>query len=132
MPDFLADCAFQNIDEPVLIAHAENDWDIPNFHADVLFNAFLDRVLPGLKLPQSALQVTPEDRDTLSASLEKRKVVRRRIVEHIGMGDFGYIERFWDKTKERNVTLVKAKYGGHDYLGVQEGVQDAMGHMFGL
>lgn len=116
----------------MLIAHAENDWDIPHSHSDVLFNAFLDGVLPELKLPESAVRATREDYEVMSASLAKRRVVREKLVDHFDMGDFGYIERFWDKTKKRNVTLVKAKHGGHDYLGVQEGVQDAMGHMFGL
>ena len=113
----------------MLIAHAKNDWDIPDFHADVLFNAFLDGVLPRLKHSHGTLQETP---DALSVSLEERRAVKRKITKHIDMGNFGYIDNFWDRTKNRNVTLVKAKYGGHDYLGVQEGVQDAMGHMFKL
>lgn len=116
----------------MLIAHAENDWDIPDFHADVLFNAFLDGALPRLKNPHGTLQETPEERDALSVSLEKRRAVKRKIAKHVDMKNFGYIDNFWDRTKNRNVTLVKAKYGGHDYLGVQEGVQDAMGHMFKL
>lgn len=116
----------------MLIAHAENDWDIPHTHSDVLFDAFLDGMLPKVKLPESAARATKKDYDAMSASQEQRSAAREKLVDHIDMGDFGYIERFWDKTKKRNVMLVKAKHGGHDYLGVQEGVQDAMGRMFGL
>jgi abhydrolase domain-containing protein 12 len=122
----------QSINGPVLIAHAENDWDIPDFHSDVLFDGFLDGVLPELTLPEKALRATREDYEAISASLKKRQWARQKIVHHVDMGGFGYIDTFWDKNKERNVTLVKSKYGGHDYLGVQEGVQDAMGRLFGL
>ncbi|KXN88127.1 Monoacylglycerol lipase ABHD12 [Leucoagaricus sp. SymC.cos] len=121
-----------NINGAVLIAHAENDWDIPHSHSDVLFNAFVDTVLPEPKLPKKAMRATKEDYDAMTTLLEKRRVVREKVVDYIGMGGFGYIERFRDGEKKRNVTLVKTKYGGHDYVGVQEGVQDAMGRMFGL
>lgn len=92
----------------------------------------MDGILPRLKHSHGALQETSEERDALTVSLEKRRTVKRKVAKHIDMGNFGYIDSFWDKTKNRNVTLVKAKYGGHDYLGAQEGVQDAMSHMFKL
>lgn len=116
----------------MLIAHAENDWDIPHSHSDVLFNAFLNGVLPELKLPRDAIRATKEEYEAMSSSMDKRQRAREKVVKRIDMEGFGYIESFWDKTKERNVTLVKTLYGGHDYLGVQEGVQDAIGRMFGF
>ncbi|KAJ3576297.1 hypothetical protein NP233_g544 [Leucocoprinus birnbaumii] len=124
--------AVPTIDGPVLLAHAEDDWDIPHTHSDVLFNAFLDDVLPEVKLPESVFRATTEERDALSSSLERRRIIREKLVDHIDMGGFGYIDSFYDEAKRRNVTLVKTKYGGHDYEGVQEGVQDAMGRLFDL
>ncbi|KAF9454841.1 alpha/beta-hydrolase [Macrolepiota fuliginosa MF-IS2] len=124
--------AVPNIDAPVLIAHAENDWDIPHTHSDVLFNAFLDGVLPELDLPANTIRVKPEEYHAMTSSIAKRQATREKLVTRTDMAGFGYTESFWDGTKERNVTLVKTLYGGHDYLGVQEGVQDAIGHMFGF
>lgn len=117
---------------PVLIAHAENDWDIPDSHSDALFSAFLEGELPELKLPAVPIQATKEEFDLMSSSLEARQKVRDRTVKRTNMGGFGYVESFWDASKERTVTLVKTVYGGHDYIGVQEGVQDVMGQMFGF
>lgn len=115
-----------------MIAHAENDWDIPDSHSDVLFNAFLNAVLPELKLPANAVRATREEYDMMSSSLEKRQAAREKVIKRTDMPGFGYIESFLDEKKGRKVMLVKTLYGGHDYLGVQEGVQDAIGRMFGM
>jgi len=38
----------QKLNVPLLIVHAENDWDIPHSHSQTLFDAFLDQHLPPL------------------------------------------------------------------------------------
>lgn len=117
---------------PVVIAHAEDDWDIPDSHSDALFGAFLEGELPGLKLPAVPIHASKEDLALLSSSIEARREVRGHIVRRTQMGGFGYVEKFWDESHERNVVLVKAMYGGHDHIGAQEGVQDVIGQMFGF
>lgn len=116
----------------MLIAHAENDWDIPDSHSDVLFHAFLDGVLPKLEVPGSAISATKEEYDAMSSSIKKRQAAKEKLVYRVDMPGFGHTESFWDEKKQRNVTLVKTLWGKHDYCGAQEGVQDAIGRMFGL
>lgn len=60
----------------MLIAHAENDWDIPDSHSDVLFNAFLDRVLPKVEVPGNALTATKEEYKAMSSSIKKRQAAK--------------------------------------------------------
>ncbi|EKM79328.1 hypothetical protein AGABI1DRAFT_74272 [Agaricus bisporus var. burnettii JB137-S8] len=121
-----------DIDLPVLIAHAENDWDIPDSHSDVLFNAFLDRVLPKVEVPGNALTATKEEYKAMSSSIKKRQAAKEKLVHQVDIPGFGHTESFWDEKRQRNVTLVKTLWGAHDYCGAQEGVQDAIGRLFGF
>ncbi|TEB30787.1 alpha/beta-hydrolase [Coprinellus micaceus] len=91
-----------DIKEDVLIAHAEDDWDIPHSHSDALFDAFRD------------LGLAAKDNSTVSTT---------RIT---GYGTFSQT-----KVGSRNVALLKTERGGHD-LGKVEGVQDTIGRLFGL
>jgi abhydrolase domain-containing protein 12 len=53
---------------------------------------------------------------------EKRdKIVSKTVIEN-----FGSVEEFDDATNRRKVTLVKTLAGTHDYIGVQEGLQDVI------
>jgi abhydrolase domain-containing protein 12 len=90
------------ITSDVLIAHAEDDWDIPHTHSSTLFDAFLDQG---------------------AATKSNSTVSTTRIT---GYGTFSQA-----KVGNRNVALLKTEYGGHD-LGKVEGVQDTIGRLFGL
>jgi abhydrolase domain-containing protein 12 len=120
----------QNIKAPVLIAHAENDWDIPYTHSEVLFNAFLDRYLPSLPLPENPLTATKELWSEFNAKQQARRAKRRELVIRTDFPKFGTMDEF--VADGRKVVFVKALAGGHDYLGVQEGVQDIIGRTFSL
>ncbi|KAJ3818297.1 Alpha/Beta hydrolase protein [Lentinula raphanica] len=115
----------------VLIAHAENDWDIPYTHSQVLFNAFLEPLLPNVDIPSDPVSTTKEDWSAFTAQITARKNRREAIVRTTHLPNFGIIEEFVDRGGEK-VIFVKMLEGGHDYVGVQEGLQDVIGRKFGL
>lgn len=120
----------QKIKAPILIAHAENDWDIPSSHSEVIFEAFIDPYLPSLSLLENPLAATQEEWSVFNAKKNARSAARRGLVTHTDLPNFGTTEEFiadWGK-----VVFVKTFAGGHDYLGIQEGVQDIIGRSFGI
>jgi abhydrolase domain-containing protein 12 len=120
----------QNITVPVLIAHAENDWDISDAHADILFQAFLDPILTTVESPQNSLPVSPESWHELTEQHARRKEVLDKVVRTTRIPKFGRVEEFDDG--KRKVVLVKTLAGGHDHLGKQEGLVDIIGKTFGF
>ncbi|KAM6501262.1 Alpha/Beta hydrolase fold [Amanita muscaria] len=119
--------AVPNINSSVLIAHAEDDWDIPHAHSDVLFEAFIDPLLPTVPLP---LSMTPEEWQEITRKQIERSQKRKEIVETSVIPHFGTVSRA--RVGGRSVTLVKTLFGAHDHIGEQEGVQDLIGRKFGL
>ncbi|RDB16452.1 Monoacylglycerol lipase ABHD12 [Hypsizygus marmoreus] len=122
-----------NIKCSVLIAHAEDDWDIQHAHSSVIFNAFLDRYLS--PLPDSP-HITPlhllthaHDWDTITARQAARADQRAALVTRTDVHNFGTLHEF-DNGKRR-IALLKTMRGNHD-IGRVEGVQDVIGRMFGL
>jgi abhydrolase domain-containing protein 12 len=122
--------AVPNITVPVLIAHAENDWDISDAHADILFQAFLDPILTTVESPQNSLPVSPESWHELTEQHARRKEVLDKVVRTTRIPKFGRVEEFDDG--KRKVVLVKTLAGGHDHLGKQEGLVDIIGKTFGF
>lgn len=114
----------------VLIAHAENDWDIPDSHSDVLFQAFLERYLPPLDIPSNFLAMSRQDWEIVQGRQRARQNKRNEILKSTTLMNFGRIDEFSENG--RKVVLVKTLAGGHDYLGVQEGLQDIIGRTFGI
>ena len=112
----------------MLIAHAENDWEIPDSHSDVLFQAFLERQLPLLDIPSNALVMSKEDWQVVEAQQKARHNKRNEILKSKTLANFGRIDEFSEDG--RKVVLVKTLAGGHDYLGIQEGLQDIIGRIF--
>jgi abhydrolase domain-containing protein 12 len=113
----------------VLIAHAEDDWDIPHSHSDVLFEAFLDPLLPNMVIPQEPLSLTNDEWNDFTRRQKERSLKRKEIVETTVIPNFGTVSETRDG---RSVTLVKTLVGAHDYIGEQEGLQDIIGRKFGL
>lgn len=114
----------------MLIAHAENDWEIPYTHSEVLFGAFLEPYLPEISVPQNGGTFSAEDWAHFKIQSETRSVRRSDIVQRRELRNFGTIEEF--EAEGRKVVFVKTLAGGHDYLGVQEGVQDMIRTSFRL
>lgn len=114
----------------MLIGHAENDWDIPDSHSDVLFEAFLDTHLPPVSPPEHATVMTRHQWNTFTTQQAARQNKRNELVNTTVMANFGRVDAF--EADGRKLVLVKTLFGGHDYLGVQEGIQDVIGRTFGL
>ncbi|PPQ68412.1 hypothetical protein CVT26_006084 [Gymnopilus dilepis] len=124
--------AVPNITASVLIAHAENDWDIPHTHSDVLFQAFLEPHLPPVDTPENPFGLKTEEWDVIRAQQTLRLNKRDETVKTTNIDRFGRVDEFWDAGNDRQVVLVKTLAGGHDYLGVQEGLVDIIGQKFGI
>jgi len=113
-----------------VIAHATNDWDIPSTHSEVLFEDFLDKHLPPLEMPSNPLGMSQAEWDKFTLQQGMRMKEWDQLVKHTDLRNFGSVDEF--TADERKVVLVKTFAGGHDYVGVQEGVQDVIGRTFGL
>lgn len=139
-------------------AYVENDWDIPYTHSEILFNAFLDPLLPSVDLPSDPVSTSKEDWSAFTAQIAARKSQREVIVTTTRMPNFGVMEEFVDRggeitvggervrggeylaagppgggaPREREIIFVKTLEGNHDDVGVQEGLQDIIGTKFGL
>ncbi|KAF7357659.1 Abhydrolase domain-containing 12 [Mycena sanguinolenta] len=144
---FETDTLVPRIKGPVLIAHAgkpflgfslldlismaENDWEIPYSHSQALFDAFLDPLLPTApQLPANAAAFTQEEWSLFMDRVAKRKDLREGIVTTVELRNFGTVHEFTESG--RKVTFVHTRAGGHDYLGIQEGLHDIIGRNFGF
>ncbi|TRM61167.1 Alpha/Beta hydrolase protein [Schizophyllum amplum] len=108
----------------VVVAHSENDYDIPYTHSEALFEAFLEPLLPAIRSAVARDAHDPGAQGPLR---------REDIVKITPIHNFGTVEEFVDsRGGGRKVTFVKALAGGHDYLGVQEGLQDVLARTFDL
>ena len=114
----------------MLIAHAENDWDIPDSHSDILFQAFLERQLPSLDIPSSVLTMSKEDWEIVEGQQKARQQKRNKILKSRTLANFGRVDEFSEDGHK--IVLVKTLAGGHDYLGIQEGLQDIIGRTFAI
>ncbi|KAL0578946.1 hypothetical protein V5O48_003037 [Marasmius crinis-equi] len=114
----------------VLIAHAENDWDIPYTHSEVLFNAFLEPLLPDVSLPSNPATLNKDEWSAFSNQITSRNAKRDDIVTKTTFPYFGTVQEFSEGGRE--VIFVKMQEGAHDYVGVQEGLQDIIGRKYGF
>ncbi|KAI0293840.1 Alpha/Beta hydrolase protein [Multifurca ochricompacta] len=127
---------------PLLIVHAEDDLDIPVSHAQMLFDAFLEKHLPpfpeitaemmkegnGLGASPTPTVEVPESFATLS---QERTMRRRELVSVREMERVGRVEVFSKDRPEGEVVFLRSWWGAHD-VGLVEGVQDYMAEMFNM
>lgn len=123
-----------DIKSSVLIAHADDDADIPSTHGSTLFDAFLEPHLPAHpSLPANPLSHGTWGNYTSQETL--RINTRKEVVQTTVVDGFGVYEEMTqavvDTEGGRKVALLRTERGGHD-IGRVEGVQDAIGRMFGL
>jgi hypothetical protein len=115
---------------PLLIVHAEDDVDIPVWHAKALFDAFVEKHLP--PFPEITAEMVDtsvgRERDLFSALLKERAVKRRELVTVQEMERVGRVEVF-SKDTHGKVAFLHTLWGAHD-VGLLEGVQDYMAEMF--
>ncbi|KAG6900397.1 hypothetical protein C0993_011385 [Termitomyces sp. T159_Od127] len=85
--------AVPRIKGPVLIVHAEDDWDIPYTHSRVLFDAFLKPYLPLVDIPNGP-ELTQESWETFWAQREVWTQKRAEILKTTEIRNFGAVEEF--------------------------------------
>jgi abhydrolase domain-containing protein 12 len=113
-----------------VIFHIENDWDIPYTHSQVLFEAFMEPLLPPVVFPPFGTILQEEEYTKVNAQITARNQVKASLVGSTVIHNFGTIEAF--KSGAREVTFVRTLVGEHNSIGLQEGVQDVIGLKFGL
>lgn len=74
--------------------------------------------------------MTADQWNTFTTQQAARQNKRDELVTTTVIANFGRVDAF--EADGRKLVLVKTLSGGHDYLGVQEGIQDVIGRTFGL
>lgn len=74
--------------------------------------------------------MSKEDYEAYQSALMKRKEARALLVKKNEIERLGLIEEF--EVRGHKVIYVESHWGGHNMVGLQEGVQDEMARMFGL
>ncbi len=123
----------QSLKVPLLIVHAEDDWDIPHAHSETLFDAFLEPHLPALPEITAAMAGASEEvAERMTTLAQERTALRGELVAVRDMARFGRAEVFARNAAHGEVVFLRTRWGGHDRLGLVEGVQDYMTEMFHL
>lgn len=117
-----------------MIVHAEDDLDIPVWHAKALFDAFLEKYLP--PLPKITAEMVDAStgrakKGKFSTLLEERAVRRKELVTVREMERVGRVEVFSKDRGDNKVVFLHTWWGAHD-VGLVEGVQDYMVEMFDM
>ncbi|KAI0292478.1 Alpha/Beta hydrolase protein [Multifurca ochricompacta] len=117
---------------PLLIVHAEDDWDIPYSHSQTLFDAFLEQHLPPLpELTAAMVGVSDEVAERVTKLSQERAALRRELVTTSEIERVGRVEAFSSKNRSK-VVFLHTRWGGHDRVGLMEGVQDYIAEMFNM
>ncbi|KAH9030008.1 Alpha/Beta hydrolase protein [Lactarius hengduanensis] len=118
---------------PLLIVHSEDDWDIPHVHSETLFDAFLEPHLPTLPEFTAAMAGASEEvAERMTALAQERAALRTELVAVRDMARVGRAEVFARNAAHGEVVFLRTRWGGHERIGLVEGVQDYMVEMFRL
>ncbi|KAF9220494.1 alpha/beta-hydrolase [Gyrodon lividus] len=113
---------------PVLIVHAEDDWDISHTHSDVIFDALIEPYLPSVDaLPIEPISWTKEQWSTYQTQVAKKREVRESLLTRTHMPNFGVMDKF--VASGETIVLLKTLIGSHE-VGTLEGTQDVIRNMF--
>jgi len=116
---------------PLLIVHAEDDWDIPHSHSQTLFDAFLDQHLPPPPdIAAAMVGASDEVMENMDKLSKERRALRRGLVVASEIPRLGCVEVFSKDRSDRKVAFLRTRWGGHARIGLVEGVQDYMAEMF--
>ena len=112
---------------PIYIVHSQDDFEIPYFHSQNLFESLLEPFLPPAPTaPTSPSELNKFDWAAFNDAAEARRVRRAAVVEKSSIDGFAKVQKLV-RSKEKGVGLVvyvEALYGGHDRLGLQESLLD--------
>jgi abhydrolase domain-containing protein 12 len=110
---------------PILILHAEDDWDISHTHSDALFDALLEPYLPSVYSPPTSQESwSTQQWNEYHAQLVTRRERRESLLTRTVIPNFGLMDQF-DGFGER-ITLLKTSTGSHNEVGTLEGVQEVI------
>lgn len=110
---------------PILILHAEDDWDISHTHSDALFDALLEPYLPPVYSPPVSQESwTTQQWGEYHAQLVTRREARESLLTRSVIPNFGSMDQF-DGFGER-ITLLKTSTGSHNEVGTLEGVHEVI------
>ena len=119
-----------------MIAHSQDDFDIPYSHSRTLIDKLLEPFLPEqtIQLPTSpGASLSSEDFAAFTKSQQDRRVARSALVRKTEIPNFGVIEEFvGSDASDLKVVYVETFWGAHAKVGAQEGVQDEIGKLFKL
>lgn len=115
----------QKLKVPILILHAEDDWDISHTHSDALFDALLEPYLPPVYSPSTSQESwSTQQWNEYHAQLVTRRETRESLLTRTVIPNFGLMDQF-DGFGER-ITLLKTSTGSHNEVGTLEGVQEVI------
>lgn len=116
----------------MLIAHSQDDMDIPYEHSRTLLDALLDPHLPvAFALPDTPSVIpSAEEYKSFIDAEKQRRLARSKLVRKVELPSFGVIEEF-DGFAGR-VVYIETFWGQHNLVGLQEGVQDIIASTFRL
>lgn len=123
----------KDIKVPVLLAHSQDDMDIPYHHSRTLLDQLLDPHLPSGSIalpPLGTGALTAEEYAIFVEVQKQRRTARSELVRKVEVPTFGTIEEF-DGTAGK-VVYVETFWGKHNEVGLQEGVQDIIASTFHL
>lgn len=86
--------------------------------------------MPSVNFPGLGVLLSAEEWAHLDSQLATRAEARSRIVKETEVDNFGTVQEFDEGG--RQIVYVKTLHGKHDYIGVQEGLQDIIGRKYGL
>ena len=114
--------------------HAEDDWDIPYQHSQAIFDAFLEPHLPALSEITTPMAGASEEVAQRITTLDQERAALRseRVAVH-NVARLGRAEVFAREDRAQgDVVFLRTRWGGHDRVGLVEGVQDYIAEMFHL
>lgn len=107
------------------MVHARDDHDIPYTHSRKLFAHVNEPIVTSSERPQTPHKVNSEEQDDASSEGHSSTVLTQVI------DGFGDISRF-RRPSGQEVALAEVVRGGHNNVGLQDGVVDVIGNMFGF
>ncbi|KIJ60293.1 hypothetical protein HYDPIDRAFT_139443 [Hydnomerulius pinastri MD-312] len=114
---------------PVLIVHAEDDWDISYTHSDAIFDALIEPYLP----PVDALPLDPgswstEQWSTYQKQMAIQREARASVLTRTHLPNFGMMDKL--ESSGETIVLLKTLTGSHNEVGTLEGTQEVMRNIF--
>jgi abhydrolase domain-containing protein 12 len=120
---------FQKVKVPLLILHAEDDWEIYHTHSDALFDTLLEPYLPQIwSPPLSPASWSPQQWNEHQAQLVSRRETRESLLTRTVIPNFGFMDEFM--ALGERIILLKTFTGSHNEVGTLEGVHEVIRVIF--